>query len=87
MFELLNQIERFQSLKNITGASKMSSYSVSISFDPHSDEVNIELGGYDIGDWKRHTYIKTTKAQMIEDLTIKVNEAVQIVSKMELDYD
>ena len=84
---LLNQIERFQSLKNITGTSKMSSYSVSISFDPNSDEVDIELGGYDVGDWSRHTHIKTTKARMIEDLTAKVDEAVRIVSEMETDYD
>jgi len=73
--ELENQIKRFQSFKERTGASKTSSYSVNISFSCYEDKVYVEFGGYDVGDWSRHESIETTWDNLIEDIIKKVDEA------------
>jgi hypothetical protein len=80
MKELLDLIKRFQDLKNITGTNKSSSYSVNIHFDPWEQVVEIELGGYDVGDWSRLECISTTKQSLLFDLERKIIEAEQIVA-------
>lgn len=87
MKDLLNQIKRFQDLKDITGTSKSSSYSVTLSFNPWTDVVQVEFGGYDCGDWSRHEYMSTTRDKLIEDLTKKVDEAVEKVTEYSQEID
>jgi len=81
MNELELLIKRFQSLKEITGTNKTSSYSVGIFFDPWNDTVAIELGGYDIPNWSRHEYIKTTRKNLLKDLEEKIIQAEQDVEQ------
>lgn len=73
--ELQKQIKRFQSFKNRTGASKSSSYSVSVNFAGYDDTVYVEFGGYDVGDWSRYKLLETTWDNLVEDFTKKVDEA------------
>lgn len=75
MKELLDLINEFQNLKGITGTSKTSSYGVSLYFDPWSDAVSIELGGYDVGNWSRHEYLNTTRENLLVDLRNKIEDA------------
>lgn len=79
MTELLSLIKRFQELKEITGTSKSSSYSVSIHFDPWGEGVQVEFGGYDVGHWCRHEYLSTTVNNLLIDFEAKVVEAERIV--------
>ena len=77
--ELQKQIKRFRSFKQRTGASKGSSYSVSINFDGYdNDTVHVEFGGYDIGDWSRHERLETTWDNLVEDFTKKIDEADEV---------
>jgi len=80
MEKLFEQINRFQNLKNVTGSSKSSSYSVQIYFSPWSETVQVEFGGYDIGGWSRHEEMTTTRDKLLEDFTKKVDKAVEIVN-------
>lgn len=80
MKDLIDTIDRFQALKNITGTSKSSSYAVTIRFDPWHEGVVVELGGYDVGNWSRHEYLNTTRNKLLEDLCSKVDEAEEICS-------
>lgn len=80
MDKLLDLINRFQALKDITGTNKSSSYSVQFHFDPWSDRVQVELGGYDIGHWSRHEYLETTRENLLVDFEAKVKEAEEIVA-------
>lgn len=79
MEDLLNLINRFQALKNITGTNKCSSYAVTITFEPWDDRVQVEFGGYDVGHWSRHEYLHTTVDNMLVDIESKVKEAESIV--------
>lgn len=81
MNDLLTLIKRFQSLKDITGTSKSGSYSVQLSFDPWSDVVEVEFGGYDVGDWSRHEYMTATTENLLIDFEAKVVEAERIVKE------
>ena len=81
MTDLIKLIERFQALKDITGTSKSSSYSVSLHFDPWGEGVQVEFGGYDVGDWSRHEYLKTTVTSLLVDFQSKVEEAERIVQR------
>lgn len=81
MTDLLTLIKRFQDLKEITGTSKSSSYSVQIYFDPWSEGVQVEFGGYDVGDWSRHEYMKTTVDSLMVDFEAKVVEAEKLVAE------
>lgn len=83
MKELLEIIERFQKLKEITGTSKSSSYAVTIRFDPWEEDVRVELGGYDVGYWARHEYLDTTRKDLLKDLSKKVDEAEKAVAEYE----
>ena len=73
--ELQKQIERFRSFKERTGASKSSSYSVSINFDGYNDTVYVEFGGYDVGGWSRHESLETTQDYLVRDFTFMVDLA------------
>lgn len=76
--ELENQIKRFRSFKERTGADKSSSYSVSINFTSYDDSVYVELGGYNVGDWSRHEKLETTLDNLVEDFTKKIDEADEL---------
>ena len=80
MDSLLSLIRRFQALKEVTGTSKSSSYSVQLHFDPWSDRVQVEFGGYDVGDWSRHEYLQTTIDNLLIDMESKIKEAETLVS-------
>jgi hypothetical protein len=79
-FETLHK--QFLKLRDKTGASKMSSYSMTIYFSPDED-ISIELGGYDIQDWSRHEHIGIFKSEKeaIDALEIKINEAEKLVEE------
>lgn len=81
MKELYNVIERFQALKEKTGTNKSTSYQVLVHFDCWSDDVTVEFGGYDVGNWSRHEYMTTTKENLIKDMNRKVDEAYLEVEK------
>jgi len=87
MDKLVELIGRFQKLKDKTGTSKCSSYTVSFWFDNWSDRVTIALGGYDIGDWNRNTEIETTRKNMLEDFEKKVQEAEFIVENYDAETE
>lgn len=78
--------DKFVALSKITEATKLSSYSMDVSFS-YDGTVTVHLGTYDISDWPRHTYLgpfnseqeayKAT-AKKIEEARIAVeNEANQ----------
>lgn len=81
MTDLIKLIKRFQDLKDITGTSKSSSYSLSFHFDPWGDSVQVEFGGYNIGHWSRHEYMNTTVDNLLVDFESKVLEAERIVKE------
>lgn len=81
MEELSKLIERFQSLKSVTGTSKSSSYSVTIVFEPWDDKVQVEFGGYDISGWSRHEHLQTTVDNLLIDVEVKIAEAERIVEE------
>jgi hypothetical protein len=78
--------KEFLKLRDITGATKMSSYSMTVYFSPDED-ISIELGGYDIADWNRHEVIGMFKSEKeaIDALYYKVLEAQKLVN--EGNYD
>lgn len=78
--------KEFVKLRNKTGASKMSSYSMTVYFSPE-ETISIELGGYDIADWNRHENIGTFKSEedAINALYYKILEAQKTVA--EGNYD
>ena len=75
MNELIEQIQRFQKLRDYVGASKISSFSVELYFDPDGEGVGVVLGGYDIPSWNRHESIRTTVKDLLKDLKLKIDEA------------
>lgn len=83
MNDLLGLVKRFQALKDITGTNKSSSYSVQIYFDPWTENIQVEFGGYDVGDWSRHEYLQTTVENLLIDMENKVKEAETIVAQKE----
>ena len=54
--------KRFRKLGEITGLNKSSSYQLYVYFEPEGDVI-VELGGYDIGSWNRHTHVGTFKTE------------------------
>lgn len=82
MNDLLSVINRFQSLGTKYGRNKTTSYQVILYFSPCEDEeVRVELGGYDIGNWNRHHEFETTKSKLVEELTKYVEEAEKILKE------
>lgn len=73
MNELLDQINRFRKLKEKVGASKISSFSVDIYFDPDTDEVCVTFGTYDIGDLPRHDNLNTIQRCLVADITKRID--------------
>jgi hypothetical protein len=78
--------KQFLKLRDKTGASKISSYSMTVYFNPN-ETISIELGGYDIADWNRHENIGTFESEKdaIDALYYKILEAQKIVA--EGNYD
>lgn len=76
-----NLHKEFLKLRDKTGATKMSSYSMTVYFSP-DETISIELGGYDIADWNRHENIGTfnSEEEAINALYHKINEAIKIIS-------
>lgn len=60
MDKLLELVNRFQALKDVTGTNKSSSYSVQFHFDPWSDRVQIEFGGYNVGHCKSRQFANSS---------------------------
>lgn len=79
MFELLEQINRFHRLKERVGASKISSFSVELYFDPDNDNVTVTFGTYDIGDCPRHDSIKTTQQNLLKDIARQIDYYERVV--------
>jgi hypothetical protein len=74
--------QRFNKLKEITGADKSSSYVMNVIYDQDC-EISVELGCYDISDWPRSLYLGPFKTEF-EALTmteLKIIEAERIVLK------
>lgn len=61
MSELFKLIDRFQSLRAKTGVSKLSSYQLTINFDPDGAIVELQWGCYDIADYPRMYETSTTR--------------------------
>ena len=87
MEQLVNLVNRFQKLKDITGTHKCSSYSVNVCFDVWTDNITITLGTYDVGEWSRYTEIHTTLPKMLDDLEAKIKEAEAEVERWENRYE
>jgi hypothetical protein len=66
MVDLFKLIYRFQSLKAKTGAGKVSSYQLTITFDPDGDNIELQWGCYVIADYPR-TYETTTTRDALYD--------------------
>ena len=77
--------KRFASLMSKTGCEKSSSYTMSVEFDPHSDEVRTYLGTYDVSDWPRHTYLGPFRSEeeAMQATLVKVIEAEAAVQAEE----
>ena len=81
MNELLDQINRFRKLKNKVGASKISSFSVEIYFDPDTEAVSVSFGTYDIGDLPRHDILNTNQESLIRDIRRRIDLYEKIVEE------
>lgn len=81
MNELLEQINRFRKLKEKVGASKISSFSVELWFDPETDRVEITFGTYDIGDLPRHDSLRTSQENLLEDITKQIDYYEIVVNR------
>lgn len=80
MHQLLEQITRFQNLKEITGCSKTSSYQIGFTFDPWDDQrVDIEWGCYDVGDYNRHYRTSCQKQNLIEHMKQEISKMEEVV--------
>lgn len=86
MKELVALIERFQKLKETTGTNKTSSYSVGLYFDPWSEKVIVEFGGYDVPGWSRHEYLHTNRDDLLEDMEDRIREAEYLVSQEDYSF-
>ena len=78
---LLEQINRFRKLKEKVGASKMSSFSVELYFDPDDDDVTVTFGTYDIGDLPRHDILRTSQKRLVKDITFQISIYENIIKK------
>jgi hypothetical protein len=84
MDKIIEQIKRFQELGNKTGRSKMSSFSVSLDFNPdffRDGNINICLGGYDVSGFGRNHFTESTEETLLEDLTAVVDKACATVAE------
>lgn len=82
MKEFYTLLDRFQNLKRV-GCNKSSSFCVNLSFNPWNDEVTVEFGGYDVGNWSRHEYRTCSKSEFLSKFEEWVKEAEDIISKYE----
>lgn len=80
MNELLEQLNRFRKLKDRVGASKISSFSVELYFDPDNDDVIVTFGTYDIGDCPRHDNLCTTQENLLKDITKRIDKYEDIIT-------
>lgn len=78
MYEL---IARFQALKEITGTNKMSSYGLSLHFDPWSDNVTLEWGCYDVGNYPRHYNTRTTRQDLLAHMRDEIEKMEKVVKE------
>lgn len=71
---------KFLKLRDMTGAGKLSSYCMEISFQA-DDNIYVLLGTYDIGDWPRHLRIGPFKSEEEAHIatSLKIKEAEDIV--------
>jgi hypothetical protein len=78
--------KRFLKLRETTGASKISSFSMSVYFSAE-EMISIELGGYDIADWNRHEHIGDfySEEEALIALENKIKEAEEIVKNGNYD--
>lgn len=84
--ELLEQIARFQKLKEITGCSKMSSYRIGFTFGPWDDQrVDIEWGCYDVGGYNRHYRTSCLKENLIEHMKQEIRKMEEVVKHYECE--
>ena len=74
--------KRFLALADITGIYKSSSYTMTVMFGQEGGVI-VELGGYDIGDWPRHTYVGgfRTEQEAYDATEKKIEEAERIVKQ------
>lgn len=74
--------ERFLKLRDKTGASKITSYSMSVYFSPEG-RISVELGTYDISGWPRHTYLGSFESELdaLVATKIKIIEAEKAVAE------
>lgn len=86
MYSYQDLHKRFLKLRDVTGANKISSYSMTVYFSPE-ETISIELGGYDIADWNRHESLGTfnTEEEALSALEKKIEEAEKIVEEYEED--
>lgn len=65
MNDLLKLIDRFQAFRAKTGAGKLSSYQLTLTFDPDSDVVELQWGCYDVADYPRMYETTTTRQSLL----------------------
>lgn len=82
------QQELIEYIRNTVGLSKMSSGSITVDFR-QSGLVSVEIGGYDIGDWPRHTIIGPFKSEdeAYEATVAKVAEAKVLLDEEHNEKD
>lgn len=68
MNDLLKLIDRFQALRAKTGAGKMSSYQLTLTFDPDGDSIELQWGCYDIADYPRMYETTSTRDNLLNHM-------------------
>lgn len=87
MNDILEQVKRFQDLKNITGTHKCSSYSLNFSFDVFCDTVIIEWGCYDVGGYPRHYETACDHSDVYNHMRSEIDNMVIAIAESELNKE
>lgn len=87
MQEFYSLVSRFQALKDRTGASKPASYTVRTLFDPWRDQVTVEWGCFDVGDYPQHYVTTTTRGELLVHMAEEISKMEVAVATAWADHD
>ena len=68
MNDLLDLVKRFQALREKTSAGKVSSYQLTLTFDPDGDIVELQWGCYDVADYPRMYETTSSRVELLNHM-------------------